>query len=123
MKKIKIIAGKVKMPAELNESVVARKIWEALPIKAKANTWGEEIYFEIPVVTEIEKPKKTVKEGDLAFWPPGRAFCIFFGPTPASLPGEIRPASGVEVIGKLLGNPKEFKKVSPGDLVSIEKRT
>lgn len=121
MKKIKIKAGKVEVEAELNESLVAQKIWEILPIKAKANTWGEEIYFEIPLKTELENPQEEVKEGDLGYWPPGKAFCIFFGLTPASVPGHIRPASEVEVIGKVLGDPKKFSQVSSGESVLIEK--
>ncbi|HUS60199.1 MAG TPA: cyclophilin-like fold protein [Nevskiaceae bacterium] len=123
MKKIKIRAGQLEMEAELNESSVAQKVWKILPIKAQTNTWGEEIYFEIPLKTELENPQEEVKEGDLGYWPPGRAFCIFFGLTPASSPGHIRPASEVEVIGKVLGNPKKFGQVSSGESVFIEKQT
>jgi hypothetical protein len=120
-KKIKITAGEVSMEAELNDSKTAELIWEALPIKEDGNTWGDEIYFSIPVKAKSENPKDVVELGDIAYWPPGTAFCIFFGPTPASRGNEIRPASVVNVVGKLLGNPKDFKKVRSGTEVILER--
>ena len=120
-KKIKITAGDVSMEAELNDSKTAELIWEALPIKEDGNTWGDEIYFSIPVKTTSENPKEVVELGDIAYWPPGTAFCIFFGPTPASKGNEIRPASVVNVVGKLLGNAKDFKKVRGGTEVVLER--
>jgi hypothetical protein len=98
----------------------ARRIWEALPIEARANTWGDEIYFGIPVDADPENPREVVDLGDLAYWPPGNAFCIFFGRTPASRGDEIRPASAVNVFGKVKGDPKVFKKVRSGERVRIE---
>jgi len=99
----------------------ARRIWEALPIEARANTWGDEIYFGIPVDADPENPREVVDLGDLAYWPPGNAFCIFFGRTPASRGDEIRPASAVNVFGKVKGDPKVFKKVRIGERVRIER--
>jgi hypothetical protein len=96
-------------------------IWDALPIESTVNTWGDEIYFSIPVSVENENPSETVNIGDLGYWPPGHAFCIFFGLTPASRGDEIRPASPVNVFGKISGDPKVFKKVSNGDPIKIEK--
>ncbi len=119
--KIKITAGSVSMEAELNDSSTAHMIWDELPIEMHGNTWGDEIYFSIQVRAQEENAQAVVEEGDIAYWPPGTAFCIFFGPTPASRGGEIRPASPVNVVGKLLGDPKEFKKVSNGEKVIIEK--
>jgi len=119
--KIKITAGKVSMEAELNDSSTAHMIWNALPIEKHGSTWGDEIYFAIPVKAQEEDSQAVVEMGDLAYWPPGTAFCIFFGPTPASKDGDIRPASPVNVVGKLLGEPKDFKKVSDGEKVVIEK--
>ena len=100
--------------------VTARAILDALPIKGRANTWGEEIYFMVPVESDVENPKVIVELGDLAFWPPGNAFCIFFGPTPMSKGDEIRPASEVNVFGKIIGDPKVFKRVRSGEEVTIE---
>ncbi len=108
--------------AELTEeNLTALAIWEALPIEGRANTWGDEIYFSIPLSLEPENPKEVVEEGDLGYWPPGNAFCIFFGPTPASRGDEIRPSSPVNVFGKIVGNPRIFKKVKSGEPVRIAK--
>jgi len=119
--KIMITVEDLKMYAELNNSETAKKIWEALPIKGSANTWGDEIYFSIPVKVESENAKAVVSEGDLGYWPPGNAFCIFFGLTPASQGDEIRPASPVNVFGKIIGDSKVFKKVRSGAKIIIEK--
>ncbi|WP_088553770.1 cyclophilin-like fold protein [Calderihabitans maritimus] len=121
MKRIKIITAKVQMEAQLNDTETAKSIWEKLPIKGKVNTWGEEIYFEIPVYKGPENPVETVEEGDLAYWPSGRCFCIFFGKTPVSTKTEIKPASPVTLIGRLSGNPKEWAKVSEGETITLEK--
>ena len=120
-KKITITVEDVKMDAELNDSETAQKIWEALPIEGRVNTWGDEIYFSIPVNTGLENAKAVVSEGDLGYWPPGNAFCIFFGPTPASQGDEIRPASPVNIFGMIIGDPKLFKKVRSGKKIIIEK--
>ena len=121
-KKIKIKAGNVEAEATLNDSPTAGKIWEALPIEARGNTWGDEIYFGIPVEAELEKTAKEVVEvGDLGFWPPGHAFCIFFGPTPASRGNEVRPASAVNVVGRVSGDARIFKKAPSGSKVTIDK--
>jgi hypothetical protein len=121
-KRMKITAGNVAAQAVLNDSPTARKIWEALPIEAKGDTWGDEIYFGIPVKAPLEKNAKEVVEvGDFGFWPPGHAFCIFFGPTPVSRGNEVRPASAVNVVGRIEGDAKVFKKVPSGAKVKIEK--
>ena len=120
-KKITITVEDVKMSAELNDSETARKIWEALPIEGNVNKWGDEIYFSIPVNTESENAKAVVSEGDLGYWPPGSAFCIFFGLTPASQGDEIRPASPVNVFGNIIGDHKVFKKVKSGAKITVEK--
>jgi hypothetical protein len=93
---------------------------DALPITGRANTWGDEIYFTVPVEASEENGKAVVDMGDIAFWPPGNAFCVFFGPTPMSKGDEIRPASEVNVFGRIDGDPKVFKKVRGGDDVTIE---
>ena len=113
--KIKIETGSLAMEAELKDSPTGRAVFTALPLEASVATWGDEIYFSIPVNQELEPDARDlVSMGDLAYWPPGRAFCIFFGPTPMSGPGEIRAASAVNVIGRLLGPPVEFKSVTEG---------
>ena len=119
--KIRITAGSVTQTAQLNDSACAAKIWDALPIEARGSTWGDEIYFGIDVTCGSENPQSTVELGDLGYWLEGSCFCIFFGPTPMSRGDEIRPASAVEVFGKLEGDPKEFKKVGSGENVVIER--
>jgi len=121
IKKITIKTEDLKVDAGLNDSNTAQKIWEALPIEGSVNTWGDEIYFSIPVNIGVENAEEVVSEGDLGYWPPGNAFCIFFGLTPASQGDEIRPASPVNVFGKIIGDSKVFKKVSSGAKIIIEK--
>jgi len=120
-KKIKITAGDVEMEAQLNDSQSAKAIWDALPIETKGSTWGDEIYFSIPVKIGAENPTEEVEVGDLGYWPPGTAFCIFFGPTPVSTGSKPRPASAVNPLGKVLGDAKAFKKVRSGARVKLER--
>lgn len=121
-RQIKITAGSVVANAALNGTATADLIWDALPIEAFANTWGDEIYFGIPVSAGDEAGQEVVELGDLGYWPPGNAFCIFFGPTPMSRGDEIRPASPVTVVGKIRGNhPTVFKQVSSGAPILIER--
>ena len=121
VKKIVIKIEDLTVNAELNESKSAQKIWDALPITGSVNTWGDEIYFSIPVNLPLEDAKEIVSEGDLGYWPPGSAFCIFFGLTPASQGDEIRPASPVNVFGKVIGDVKVFKEINSGAKINIVK--
>lgn len=118
---IRIVAGSVKADAELDESRTADAIWTALPLEFSAQTWGDEIYAAIGLALEDESPRETVALGDLGYWPPGQAFCIFFGPTPMSRGSEIRPASAVNVFGRVLGDPTVFRRVRAGTTVRVEK--
>ncbi|HOL67447.1 MAG TPA: cyclophilin-like fold protein [bacterium] len=119
---ILIKVGSLTLKAELNDSVVAKKVWEILPVKARVSTWGEEIYFRIPLQTEINSPVTEVKKGDLGYWPDGACFCIFFGPTPVSTGDRIIPASAVEIIGKLVTDDYSgLRKVRSGAPVVLEK--
>ena len=110
--KIKITVGNLTMEAELNDMPPAGKVGDALPIRTSFNTWGEEIYFTIPVDSELDDTaREEVELGDLGYWPTGKAFCIFFGQTPMSEPGKIIPASAVNIIGKVIGDATAFKEV------------
>ena len=121
-RKIRITTGELKVEAELNDSKTAQSIWDALPISSSNNLWGEEIYFSIPVKAGQEKgAREVVSAGELGYWPPGHAFCIFFGPTPASRGDEIRAASAVNIIGKVLSDPKVFLKARDGAKIILEK--
>ena len=120
---IRITAGSVSAEATLDDGKTADAIWTALPIEAEAQTWGDEIYFDVGIKIGAEKPRETVALGDLGYWPPGSAFCIFFGPTPASRGAEIRPASAVNVFGRVIGDPTVFKKVRAGTRVTLGRGT
>jgi hypothetical protein len=120
-RRIAITAGPVTAEARLDASGTADAVWRALPIEAKADTWGDEIYFGIGVAIPEESPREIVEVGELAYWPPGRAFCIFFGPTPASQGEECRAASPVNVFGRLTGDPGAFRAVRSGARVRIER--
>ena len=121
MQRIRITAGDVAVTALLNDTPTAKAIWDALPIEARANTWGDEVYFAIPVYLEEESAQEVVSMGDLGYWPPGHGFCIFFGPTPASRGDEIRPASPVNVFGKVESDATVFSRVSSGAKILLER--
>jgi hypothetical protein len=122
MRKIQISAGDISAIAILNDGPTADAIWKALPIEGRANTWGDEIYFEIPVqLGEEEGASEVVQLGDLGYWPTGHAFCIFFGLTPVSSGDEIRAASAVNIFGHIEGEATVFKGVSNGDRIYVEK--
>jgi hypothetical protein len=120
-RRLRISASGVTATAEVNDSRTADAIWRALPIEARASTWGDEIYFSIPVSVDEDHPKSVVDLGDIAYWPPGKAFCVFFGPTPASQGGEIKPASPVNVVGKVEGDPRAFRRVVSGARIVLER--
>jgi hypothetical protein len=119
--KIKIVIGHITLDAELNDTPTARKVEKVLPFKTSFNTWGDEIYFTIPVEAELdESAREEVEMGDLGYWPTGQAFCIFFGPTPASTQGKIVPASPVNIIGKVKGDATRLKEVMQEQEVRLE---
>ncbi len=122
--RIVITSGGVSLPAELNESETARRIWELLPLEGRANTWGDEVYFEIPLQAALEADARAeVEVGELGYWPTGRALCIFFGPTPASRGSEPRAYSPVNVVGRVLGDATLFRAVPDGATVRIVKES
>ena len=114
---IVITAGSIRLEAELNDTFTAKAISNILPIIAAANTWGDEIYFSMPITLELENGQEVVDLGDLGYWPPGGAFCIFYGLTPASQGDEIRPASAVTIIGKVQGDVTALKQTSVEQVV------
>ena len=120
-RKIRIKTSQVEVVAELNDTKTAQAIWEALPIKGQVNLWGKEIYFSIPVSLKLEAGQELVSIGDLGYWPPGSAFCVFFGPTPISQGEKIRPASPVTVFGNIIGDAGLLKQVASGTEITIER--
>lgn len=121
MPDIRITAGGVTAEAELNDSPTAQAILDALPITGRASTWGDEIYFTIPVEMAREADARAeMAVGELAYWPDGNAFCIFFGPTPASSGDAPVAASPVNVLGIVKGDATAFKAVASGEDVRLE---
>jgi len=120
-KRIRIRANTIEVTAELNNTKTAEAIWEALPIRSQVSLWGEEIYFSIPIHLELENGQELVDIGDLGYWPPGSAFCIFFGPTPTSRGEEIRPASPISVFGKIVGDAKVLSQIKQGAEITVER--
>jgi uncharacterized protein len=121
-RRIRITAGKVSAEAVLNDSPTATKIWEGLPIEARGNTWGDEIYFSIPVDAKPERDARDILAiGELGYWPPGTAFCIFFGRTPASTDDRPRAASPVNILGSVDGDATVFRAVTSGTKVTLDR--
>jgi hypothetical protein len=119
---ISIVIAEEKVPAELNDSATAKEIAGKLPIETRFSTWGDEIYFPIPVKRGSENGKGVVDMGELGYWPPGNAFCIFYGATPGSTEDRIEPASPVNPIGKVQGDPKIFRSLArKAETIRLEK--
>jgi hypothetical protein len=115
MDMLEISAGSVTLQAQLYENETARQIYASLPILSSVNRWGDEIYFPIPVELDLAEDGRTeMKIGELAYWPPGKAMCIFWGPTPASHGSEPRAASEVNPFGQILGDASVLDTVGPG---------
>lgn len=120
---ITMTSGTVQVQVELNNTATARALLGILPVKARVNTWGDEIYFDVPLNMEIEGGTEVVQVGDMAYWPDGPSLCLFFGRTPASRGHEIRAASPVTVLGRIFGDPKVLKSLRSGAEVTVEKVT
>ena len=118
-RKIIIKVNQLELEVEIDCSELADLLWDNTPIEGVANLWGDEIYFETSLYSQSNSMQEVVEIGDLAFWPPGQAICLFFGSTPMSTGDEIRPASPVNVFGKFIDNPKLLKTVKTEDSISI----
>jgi uncharacterized protein len=99
----------------------AKAFYSCLPIEGKANLWGEEIHFRVPVPVTKEKGRVAVEKGEIALWVESPSFCIFFGKTPSSTEKEIRAFSDVNVVGKIEGDVEVFKNVKQGEVISLKK--
>ena len=120
---ITISANDIRIEAELGTSATAVKILEALPFEGTVNTWGNEIYFTIPVAVQQEHDARAdVEIGELAYWPMGKAFCIFFGPTPVSRDEKPRAYSPVNVFGRVLGDATALKRIANGARIRVNRK-
>jgi hypothetical protein len=121
LRPVTITVGEIRLDAELDDSETSRQIWEVLPLEANGQTWGDEIYFRIPVDADLVDPKPIVSIGDIGYWPTGHAFCIFYGKTPASSEDDIVPASPVDIIGRVTSDVTVLKGLTDPGRVRIEK--
>ena len=120
--RIKISIGGVKIEAELKPNRTAQEVFDALPIEAPANQWGEEYYCKVPGVKDHRETATTkVKVGDVAFWGMGEMLALFYGRTPMSIGEDPVPADRVNIIGKILGNINELKQVEGVTTMRIER--
>ena len=120
-KEFKIVVGGIEAEATLNDTKTAQMVYDALPTTGKANLWGDEIYFDVNLATEEENGKETVALGDIALWLAGPALCIFLGKTPISRGDEIRPASTVNIIGKIKDVSALYRKVNAGEKIMFRR--
>ena len=118
-----ISVNDIHVEAELGTSATAAKILEALPFESTVNTWGDEIYFTVPVaIQQGPDARAEVEIGELAFWPLGKAFCIFFGPTPVSRDEKPRAYSPVNVFGRVLGDATVLKGIANGARIRVNRK-
>ena len=120
-KEFKIVVGGIEAEATLNDTKTAQMVYDALPITGKASLWGDEIYFDVNLEADEEDGKETVALGDIALWLAGPALCIFLGKTPISRGNKIRPASTVNVIGKIKVVSTLFRKVKDGEKITFRR--
>ncbi len=119
--KIRISWDKREVFGVLNDTPTSKRLFESLPCSSAANTWGEEVYFSVPVQAELEPDaREVVPPGTICFWVQGRSLAIPFGPTPVSRADECRLVTKVNVLGKLEGDPRVLKSVSDGDKIRVE---
>ena len=120
MNKILISFETTSFEATINETSTAVAIWNALPVEGCATTWGDEIYFAIPVeMPQEEDARAEVEIGELGYWPVGQAFCIFFGPTPVSTDEKPRAYSPVNIIGQIHTQPADLRSIQEGEQVKL----
>jgi hypothetical protein len=120
LNKIHIQFENFSLQARLNDTPTAQEVLKQLPIESQVNTWGDEIYFKIPVNMPQEADAREIVEvGELGYWPVGKAFCIFFGPTPVSTDQRPRAYSPVNILGEILGDSQGLRAIKDHDKVKL----
>ena len=118
---IKITWDQQEITATLKSTPTAKKLWAALPVEAEAQTWGDEVYFDVPVQAPLEKDARQVVEpGTVCFWVEGSALALPFGPTPISEGDECRLVTKVNVVGQIDGDPKQLRSIKPGVFIAVQ---
>ncbi len=119
---IRIIIGQTTLEGELFDTDCARAIAGVLPVEVRPNEWGDEFYFEVPVVMGLDEGATTVvKAGDIGYWPPGAALAIFFGPTPLSRGADPVPAGDVNIVGRITGESSLLRREKGRSPIRIER--
>ena len=122
MRKIRLTFDQVTVSATLKNTPTANAIWDSLPLRAQVQTWGDEVYFPIPVTSPAEPDARSVVEaGELCYWLSGSCIAICFGPTPVSSGDEIRLASDANPFGRLIEDPAVLRTVARGSRVVVER--
>ena len=120
--RIRLEIGSIMLDAELLDTPTARAVAAALPVSSSALTWGEEVYFNVPVEVACEKEARAVvTAGEIAYWPDGPAIAIGFGRTPVSRGDEIRLASPVNIFARALSDVRALKVVKAGAKIKVTK--
>ena len=120
-RKISLTIGGIQVVVQLKPNRTADAVYKALPITAKANQWGEEFYCQLPDVKDFRETATTqVKIGDVAFWGMGGMLAVFFGRTPMSLGEDPVPADRVNIIGKIIGDPKVLREAFGATTMVVE---
>lgn len=118
---IQIHAADITLTATLRDTPTARAIVAVLPIESRAQTWGEEVYFSVPVTAELESDARdVVSAGELAFWVEGSCIAIGFGPTPISVGNEIRLAARTNIWADSNDDVRQLASVQAGDVIRVE---
>lgn len=121
-RKIRLSVAGITLEAEIKSNKTADEIYDALPIEAPVNTWGEEFYFKFAGIRDFREMATTqVKVGDLAVWGVGQVVAIFFGRTPMSTGPDPVPADRVNVIGRIIGDATQLRQVMDATRIRIEK--
>ena len=123
---VAIITGFENITIELDDTSspkTCKSVLDSLPFSVNVHLWGEEIYTdESPIVQPEENAKELVELNDVAYWPNGRALCLFFGPTPIGEKGEIKPYSPVNIIGKITNPDKTIlSTINEGMKITFDK--
>ena len=121
MVKVRIAWKGGEVTANLRDTPTAKQLLAVLPCEAGANTWGDEVYFEVPLKAHLESDSQQVVEpGTVCFWVQGSALALPFGPTPVSEGDECRLVTRCNVLGRIEGDPRRLAQVKPGDLIRVE---
>ncbi|HTP97097.1 MAG TPA: cyclophilin-like fold protein [Burkholderiales bacterium] len=122
MPTIRITWPRGEVTAHLEATPTAQKLFAALPCESSARTWGEEVYFELPVMVKLESDaRQVVDPGTVCFWVQGSSLALPYGPTPASKGKECRLVTAVNVLGKLAGDARALSSVRDGDAIKVER--